>query len=330
MNKLYRVFTFCILVLLLVVGSSWGFLVHRTTHQLAVYELPNELRGFFYKHMDYLVKNAPRPDTRRNTDTTEATKHFIDIEYYGEDAANTMPTNWNDAVAKYSKDSLLKYGHVPYVIIELKEKLTHAFATANEDSILFYAADLGHYIGDANVPLHTSINYDGQLSNQKGLHALWETMIPEIELAEFNLYSHHNASYIINTTDEVWKAIRRTNALVPDVFAKEIETSKQFTDAEKYRTQIRKGKEVKYYTSAFAKAYCKSLNNTINEQLQYTANMIADFWYTCWVDAGKPNMDKVFSTSLSKADKKQLKMQLKSYKKNALFEDGFLKAKKEE
>ena len=43
------------------------------------------------------------------------------------------------------------------------EKLTSAFKSKNKDSILFYAADLGHYVGDLHVPLHITNNYDGQL-----------------------------------------------------------------------------------------------------------------------------------------------------------------------
>ena len=79
---------------------SWGFLVHKTAHQLAVYELPKEVQSFFYKNMEYLVTNAPRPDMRRNSDPTEATKHFIDLEAFGDSAAWKMPLHWNDAVAK--------------------------------------------------------------------------------------------------------------------------------------------------------------------------------------------------------------------------------------
>lgn len=46
-------------------------------------------------------------------------------------------------------------------------KLTKAFKDKNRAEILFLAADLGHYIGDAHMPLHTSANHDGQLSDQK-------------------------------------------------------------------------------------------------------------------------------------------------------------------
>ena len=74
----------CSLLAVAAVSISWGFLVHRTVNQLALYELPKEMRGFFVEHMEYMVRNAPRPDIRRNTDSTEATKHFIDLEMYGD------------------------------------------------------------------------------------------------------------------------------------------------------------------------------------------------------------------------------------------------------
>ena len=317
------------LFLLFIITSSWGFLVHKTLHQLAVYQLPKGMQSLFYTNMDYLIKNAPRPDTRRNTDTTEATKHFIDIEAFGENAINTMPTEWQNAIAKYSEDTLKKYGYVPYVIIDLKNKLTNAFVQGNKDSILFYAADIGHYIGDANVPLHTSLNYDGQLTNQKGLHSLWESMIPEIEIEQYNLYSNHKATYLEKPEASIWQSIQRANALLPDLFAKEIEVSKKFSETEKYRIQMRRGKEVKYYTTAFAKAYNIALGNTINEQLIHSANLIADIWFTSWVDAGKPNLENITKEPFSRGLKKQLRIEKRSFSNNNLLKDKLLKAKEE-
>lgn len=314
-------------IIILLTTGSWGFLAHKTEHQLAIYELPKELCSYFYKNIDYLEYNSIRPDVRRNNDPSEAPKHFIDLEAYGDSAAYKMPWNWNDAVKKYSKDTLLKYGYVPYEIIAMQKRLTNAFKQKNNDSILFYAADLGHYIEDANVPLHSSINYDGQLTNQKGLHALWETVIPEIEINNYNLNTKHNARYVKNKEKAVWTAIRRANALLPDIFKKEIEVSKNFTDATKYKIENRNGKEVKYYSTGFAKAYAAALGNTINQQLINSANMVADFWYTAWVDAGKPDISTLPKAKLSDKEKQQLKKEMRSYKSNSLIKDGYLRSK---
>lgn len=305
---------------------SWGFLVHRTTHQLAIYQLPKPMQDFFYANADYLIKHSVRPDTRKKHDPTEDTKHFIDFEAYGKNAAYTMPFKWADAVKKYPIDTLKKYGYVPYVIADVQSKLTNAFKQGNKDSILFYAADLGHYIADAHVPLHTTLNYDGQLTNQKGIHSLWESMIPEIEIENFNLYTPHTATYIKNLDAAIWKTVRQSHALVNNLLLQERAISKTMSEEQKYRTQIRRGKEVKSYTTAFAKAYHAALKNSINQQLILSSEMIANCWFTAWVNAGKPNLEKCFATP-TKSQLDELNIELASYKKNTLLKENLLKAK---
>jgi len=328
MTKVKKLFTTGLLITGLLIMASWGFLVHKTAHQLAVYELPKTIQEFFYKNMDYLVNNAPRPDIRRNSDPTEATKHFIDLEAYGDSAAWKMPLYWNDAVAKYSKDTLLKYGYVPYHVIYMKNKLVEAFKSGNKDSILFYAADIGHYIEDANVPLHTTTNYDGQFTNQKGIHALWESVVPEIEISNYNLYSPHQATYLKQPELAIWNAVRKAYLLLPNVLEKEKEVSKNFTDSTKYKVQTQRGRQVKYYTTAFGKAYAAALKNSINEQLLNSANLVADFWYTAWIDSGKPDLSIL--SGWSEDDNHKLKSELESFKKNNLIKDQLLLSKREE
>lgn len=322
---------FCFPLLLmcgLFLFSGWGFLVHRTVNQLAVYQLPKGMRPFFHEHLDYLVQKSVRPDQRRNSDSTEAPKHFIDAEVYGDSALWRMPYNWQQAVAQYSKDTLEKYGYVPYWVMNVKAKLTNAFRNGNRDSVLYYAADLGHYIADAHVPLHTTINYDGQLTNQKGLHSLWESIIPELELKQYNLRSSHRATYLKNPENAIWHASRQGFVLLDDVFQQEKEASEEFTDSTKYRVQLRNGRQYRSYTTAFAKAYSKRLGNTINRQLLRSANLIADFWYTSWVDAGKPDLTKLLQEPRTKEESAQLRKEVKAYKKNELLKENLLLARK--
>jgi len=328
MNHLQKRKISFLLLLILIVCGSWGFLVHRTIHQLAVYELPAEIRPFFYKNLEKVVADAPRPDQRRNTDSTEAPKHFIDLEMYGENAAHSMPFDWQKAVQQYSKDSLEKYGYVPYHVMYMKQKLTEAFGQKNKDSILFYAADIGHYIGDAHVPLHTTVNYDGQLTNQKGLHSLWESMIPELEIEAYQLYSSHKATYLKDPAAAIWKAVRTGFAMVPEMLAKEIEVSKNFTEATKYRVQMRRGRESKSYSTEFAKAYAASLKPSINQRLLQSADLIADFWYTAWVDAGKPDLKNI-TTNWTDNDQQQLDKELEAFKKNELLKQQLLISRKQ-
>ncbi|MCA6472003.1 MAG: hypothetical protein IM548_00195, partial [Chitinophagaceae bacterium] len=101
MRPSHSVFRSLLLVVVLVLTGSWGFLVHRTVNQLSIYELPDAMAPFFYKNKDYLVYNSPRPDLRRNSDPGEAPRHFIDLEMFG----TAIPTKWEDAIARYGWDS---------------------------------------------------------------------------------------------------------------------------------------------------------------------------------------------------------------------------------
>lgn len=321
----YTVF-FCSLVII-IFCCSWGFYAHETATQLAVYKLPKPLCRFFYANIDTLVANSIRPDKRRSTDRNEGAKHFVDLEAYGDSAAYKMPRSWQAAIQQYSLDTIKKYGWLPYQVEMEYDSLINAFKNKNADSIIFYADDLAHYIEDANVPLHTSINYDGQLTNQKGLHALWESAIPELELSHYNLYKKHKARYIKDKKWAIWGAIQRAHTLLPEMIAKEKEVAKNFPDSSKYEERMYYGRKTKVYTHAFARQYAVALGATINNQLLHSADMVADFWYSAWVDAGKPNLDGLYI--LDKTGKKQLRKEMCYNRKNKLLQNSRLRSNKE-
>ena len=110
------------------------------------------------------------------------------------------------------------------------------------------------------------------------------------------------------------------------MLAKEVEISVAFTDSTKYRYQMRNGKQSRSYTTAFAKAYSEKLKPTINQQLLHSADMIADFWYTAWVDAGKPNLSGI--TNWSDEKKEQYATEQAAYHSNSLIKENLLEARK--
>ena len=125
---------------------------------------------------------------------------------------------------------------------------------------------------------------------------------------------------------EIQKAMQRAHNLVPDMLEKERSVTLSFTDSTKYRYQLRNGKQSRSYTSGFAKAYANQLKPTINQQLLHSASMIADFWYTAWVDAGKPDLSNLFKSSNEK--QASFSSEMEAYKSNRLITDNLLEAKK--
>lgn len=61
------------------------------------------------------------------------------------------------------------------ITAELKKTtLAHDDRFKLQASWLVHLGALGHYVGDLAQPLHVTENYDGQMSNQKGVHAWFE------------------------------------------------------------------------------------------------------------------------------------------------------------
>lgn len=162
--KRKRVFIFIVLCSITVFSFSlrdWGFFAHRQINRLAVFTLPQEMITFYKHHINYITENAVNPDRRRYAVDNEAPRHYIDIDVYGDSAIYKIPRYWKDAVEQYTEDTLMAYGIVPWQINRMHYQLTDAFKIGDVHAILRVSADLGHYIADGNVPLHTTENYNG-------------------------------------------------------------------------------------------------------------------------------------------------------------------------
>jgi hypothetical protein len=191
---------------ILCASIPWGFYAHKRVNRYAVFTLPEELVGFYKKHIDHLTEHAVDADKRRYAIKEEAPRHYIDIDHYGENSFQKMPRKWTDAVEKFSEDTLLAYGIVPWHIQTVYNRLVKAFEEKNIDYILKNSADLGHFVSDAHVPLHTTENYNDQLTNQKGIHAFWESRLPELFADDYD-YLVGTAEYQYSVLDVAWKAV---------------------------------------------------------------------------------------------------------------------------
>ena len=178
----------------------WGFFAHKRVNKYAVFTLPEELIGFYKKNINYVEEHAVDADKRRYALKEEAPRHYIDIDHYGEHPFDSMPRKWEDAVEKYTEDTLQEYGIVPWYIHTVYNRLVYAFIDKDADKILKYSADLGHYVADAHVPLHTTENYDGQLTGHKDRQYSYEkrgTKTINVRSEEFSLAYHEMLSGMV-------------------------------------------------------------------------------------------------------------------------------------
>jgi hypothetical protein len=277
----------------------WGFYAHKKINYYAVFLLPPEMLVLYKPHIDFISEHAVDPDKRRYAVPEEAARHYIDIDHYGKYPFDSLPRKWNDAVAKYSEDSLNAYGIVPWWLQTMLYRLTDAFKEKNQAKILKYSAEIGHYIADSHVPLHANSNHNGQFTDQKGIHAFWESRIPEL-LAENEWdFFIGKAEYIKNPAEFIWKRVLESGAAADTVLNGEKELTKNFPSDQKFSFEDRNGLIIRQYSSAFSKKYNEQLKGMVERRMRQSIFAVASFWYTAWVNAGQPDLknlsDKEFS-----------------------------------
>jgi hypothetical protein len=171
-----------LLVLAPAPAFAWGFEAHRFIMDRAIALLPDTLRPLFEKHRALLVERSIDPDTWRAAGfTDEPPNHFLDLDWegYGKFPFRELPRDYTDAVEKFGAARVREMGTLPWRAEEFYGNLRRAFEQYARNQygsfdILFFSATLSHYVGDAHVPFHAVWNYDGQLTNQHGIHSRFE------------------------------------------------------------------------------------------------------------------------------------------------------------
>ncbi len=302
---------------------SWGIVGHERINKAAVMALPYPLQTFFYNHIDFITQEASVPDIRKYALSykDEGPRHYFDMENFG--AADTYPKTLEEAKKKYDAKFLSDNGILPWYIEDMMAKLTKAFKDKNRAEILFLAADLGHYIGDAHMPLHTSANHDGQLTDQKGIHSLWESRLPELFAKNYKLnvpYAHHYD----DVHKAIWDMINDTHSLAQPLLDidKKLRTATPENQVFKMDADGKVMKS-KYNTALFSDEYAKKLHEQLNgmveSQMKKAITATASFWYTAWVDAGKPDLSDLDSPEVTKRNAKALKEDWDLFQKGDLF-----------
>lgn len=288
-------------------SNAWGFFAHHRINRLAVFILPPQMMVFYKPHIEFITAHATDPDKLRYVQKDEAAHHYIDIDHYGKYPFAGLPRKWKDAVKKYGEDTLLAYGTVPWYALKVYYRLENAFKRKDQGAILKHSAYLGHYIADACVPLHANSNYDGQLTGQQGIHALWETAIPEL-LADtlFNLWTG-KANYIRRPADFIWKLVLESAAEADTVLRVEKKLLLHFPSDQIYSFSKRKGKNERNFSPAFVKAYNLALNGMVARRMRRAIHATASLWYTAWVNAGQPNLHDVTDKTFSEKELQQFR-----------------------
>ena len=261
-----------VLALLSILFCGWGRTGHNIINKNSVLCFPSEMNSF-KDWQAYLADHASDADNRKSQDPNESPKHFIDIDSYPEFVSNGVITqNFDSLVFQHGYSTVIDNGILPWAIIASVDSLTQQFERKDWNKAKQTASDLGHYVADSHMPLHIAKNYNGQYTNQYGVHSRYESdMVSRFESQI--IYSPDTAVYISNIPDFVFSTIYYNYKYVDSVLYADKTASSEAnsTSSDVYYNELWKlsgNFTIKLFKSASVK----------------TASLI----YTAWINAGKP------------------------------------------
>lgn len=260
-------------------ADAWGFEAHKWIMDRAIALLPSELRPFFEANRATVVERSIDPDTWRTAGfTAESPNHFLDLDWegFGKYPFTELPRDLQAAIAKFGRERIEEMGTVPWRAEEFHGNLRRAFEGyarrpfARFD-IIFFAATLAHYTSDAHVPFHAVFNYDGQLTQQWGIHSRFESSMFERYRDRLRVTPNPLAP-IRNPRDFVFDRLLEGTQLVPAILKSDLAAigTRDVYDDE--------------YYEAFFTANRAVMERRLGESAAAVAAMITGAWEA----AGKP------------------------------------------
>lgn len=187
-------------------------------------------------------------------------------------------------------DPFFSHGILPYHLLKTYRQLVSAFRFGDGKRVIQVSTELGHYLADAHVPLHTTKNYNGQLSGQTGIHAFWETRIPELFAEDEYDFFVGPAHLIDDVNDYFWSVIRESHSLVSRVLEEEKKVRERIREDRQYCFEDRNGRIVRLPCRSYAWKYQSAMKGMVEKRMRASIAAIGSIWYTAWAEAGSPDM----------------------------------------
>jgi hypothetical protein len=273
--------------------SAWGLDVHRLITQRAIEGLPADLRPFYLARAAFVVEHSVDPDLWRVVGLKgergdEDPNHFLDIDGLDEPRPFAkVPRDWEAYVARYGAERANRMGRLPWRIEEMYGLLVARFRDAAKPSsgyaaenAAYLSAVIAHYVEDAHVPFHAVLSYDGQATNQRGIHSRFESELAWRNRATLKL-APVRIRPIPNVKAFVFERLVEGEALVDTILAAD-------------RSAIA-GRE--FYDAGYYAAFLKRARPVLERRVSEAASGVASVIVAAWTEAGKPKMPAARSAS---------------------------------
>jgi hypothetical protein len=304
-----RKFIFTLIALFLIFqfkienANSWGFEAHKKITELAIdiilnlqsvkgveQQKFNSLKKFLEANKATIIERCIEPDMVRNELKDEQFNHFIDIDRYGSYPFEELPRDKRKAIEKFGFENVQKNGLLPWRIADVMDSLGEAISNQSNEKMLRYFSWIAHYVEDAHQPLHVTENYDGQLTNQPGIHSRFETELVKHMISKngLNFNPKRLASELVNfepisdkvkfAFDIVLESYKYIEPILEaDRFAKD-----KIPVEKLYRVEKRDGRTRYIYSDDYYSIMNERLGSLVLSRMEKSAVRLAYIWLNVW------------------------------------------------
>jgi len=264
---------------------GWGYDEHRRITRAAVQAVSGEFGDFLIKNIEDLSYHAADPDFWKAADPNEGYRHFIDADLYDEYPFDNIPRNIDSLYTKYGEENISHFGIAPWNIDDYCKRLTELFRAGQWEESIYTMAALSHYVADIHMPLHTCANYNGQLTGNEGVHFRWETPM----VAQYVTYIEplNEAVVIPDLLEMAFRIVKESYQVYPLLLSADSLARAPLTkmQADSLNTYAKLSFEDEYLSVLYSQTA-----GVVHDRLNKSAERIASYWYTCWVNAGSPGI----------------------------------------
>lgn len=250
---------------------AWGPTAHHIVNTWTIQTLPPEIRSFFEANRQFLVKHANDPDEWMRKDRYERKRHYIYLDKYGIFPFLDLPHSFQRAVEQYGSGRVNRDGVLPWQIGEYSLRLTKALKAGNWEEAKLDAAALAHYVADAHDPLHMTQNYDGQLTRQTGLADRFEVQLLN-RYSRFFILRPEDAVKIDDPTEYAFQACLEAHTGMEYIVLADRRARDGLVD----------------YTDDYFDRFYYQVGATVMREINAAARDAGSYWYTAWLNAGRP------------------------------------------
>jgi hypothetical protein len=304
-----RKFSFTLIALFLIFqfkienANSWGFEAHKKITELAIdiilnlqsvkgveQQKFNSLKKFLEANKATIIERCIEPDMVRNELKDEQFNHFIDIDRYGSYPFEELPRDKRKAIEKFGFENVQKNGLLPWRIAEVMDSLGEAISNQSNEKMLRYFSWIAHYVEDAHQPLHVTENYDGQLTNQPGIHSRFETELVKHMISKngLNFNPKRLASELVNfepISDKVkfaFDIVLESYKYIEPILEADRFAKGKIPVEKLYRVEKRDGRTRYIYSDDYYSIMNERLGSLVLSRMEKSAVRLAYIWLNVW------------------------------------------------